>query len=189
MLDRIESSSGSSWLVCSKGSRGVDARSPGGEEARSAIQRSLCIIVQAQEGDRGESFGDRTRAAVYGSAEESRELSRLLRGNVRSKPSFWPWELLSAVKAKSEGEAEPKRAAIGEARSPEKRAHKESTISKESQSTASAARSYGEADPSMAREGQAKLLTSFALVATGVKEKSSSCEAFSIGKSSQAREL
>jgi hypothetical protein len=96
---------------------------------------------------------------------------------------------LSAVKAKSEGEAEPKRATIGEARSPEKRAHKETSISKKSESAASAARCDREADPSMTREGETELLARFAFVATGIKEKSSSGEAFSIGESSQAREL
>jgi hypothetical protein len=96
---------------------------------------------------------------------------------------------LSAVKAKSEGKAEPKRAAIGEARSPEQRTHKEASISKKSQSTASAARCNREANSSMAREGQAELLACFALVATRVKEKSSSGEAFSISQGSQAREL
>jgi hypothetical protein len=96
---------------------------------------------------------------------------------------------LSAVKAKSEGEAEPKRAAISEARSPEKRADKEASISKKSESAASAARGHRKADPSMAREGETKLLASFAFVATGIKEKSSSGEAFSIGKSSQAGKL
>jgi hypothetical protein len=96
---------------------------------------------------------------------------------------------LSTVKAKSEGEAEPKRAPIGEARSPEKRAHKETTISKESQGTASATRSHRKADPSMAREGEAQLLACFALVPARIKEKSSSCETFSISESSQAREL
>jgi hypothetical protein len=96
---------------------------------------------------------------------------------------------LSAVKAKSEGEAEPKRAAIGEARSPEKRANKEASISEKSQSAASAARCDREADPSMAREGETELLASFAFVAARIKEKSPSGKAFSIGKSSQAREL
>ena len=126
---------------------------------------------------------------VYGSTEESRERGRFLRGDVGSEPCFWPRELLSAVKAKSEGEAEPKRAAISEARSPEKRTHKESSISKKSESAASAARCDREADPSMAREGEAQLLACFAFVATGIKEKSSSGEAFSISQDSQAREL
>jgi hypothetical protein len=96
---------------------------------------------------------------------------------------------LSAVKAKSEGEAEPKRASIGEARSPEKRANKEASISEKSQSAASAARCDREADPSMAREGETELLASFAFMAARIKEKSPSCEAFSIGKSSQAGKL
>jgi hypothetical protein len=96
---------------------------------------------------------------------------------------------LSAVKAKSEGEAEPKRSPIGEARSPEKRAHKESSIGKKSESAASAARGHREADPSMAREGEAQLLACFAFVATGIKKKSSSGETFSISQGSQAREF
>ena len=96
---------------------------------------------------------------------------------------------MSAVKAKSEGEAEPKRPPIGEARSPDKRANKEASISKKSESAASTARSYGKADPSMAREGETELLACFAFMATGIKEKSSSGKAFSISQGSQAREL
>jgi hypothetical protein len=79
---------------------------------------SLRIIVEIEEGHRGERLGDGADAAIYGSAEQSREARGLCRREANREPSLSPWELLSAVKAKREGEAEAPSLAIGEACGP-----------------------------------------------------------------------
>jgi hypothetical protein len=117
-LDGIESARGSSLTISSEGCRGVDPCLSHGQEARAAVEGSLRVVVQLEEGYRGERLGDGADAAIYGSAEQSREARGLCRREANREPGLSPWELLSAVKAKREGEAEAPSLAIGEASRP-----------------------------------------------------------------------
>ena len=117
-LDGIESARGASFSVCSKGGRRMDACLPHGQEARAAVYGSLRVVVQLKKGDRGERLRDGADAAIYGSAEQSRESGGLCRREANREPGLLPWELLRSIEAKREGEAETPSLAIGEACGP-----------------------------------------------------------------------
>jgi hypothetical protein len=117
-LDGIESARGASFSVCSEGGSCMNAGLPHGQEARAAVYGSLRVVVQLEEGHRGERLRDGTDAAVNRRAEQSGESRSLCRREANREPCLSPWELLRSIEAKREGEAETPSLAIGEASSP-----------------------------------------------------------------------
>jgi hypothetical protein len=82
------------------------------------MKGSLSVIVEGEEGNRGESLGNRDEAGGNGSAEQRGESSGLLCREEGREGAIVPWELLRSVQAKSEGKAEAARLPIGEAGRP-----------------------------------------------------------------------
>jgi len=118
MLCRVDGTRGGSLLISSEGGRHVHASFASGDQARAAEQRRFGVIVERKEGDRAERLGDGAQARGDGSAEQLREESGLLPREASGEPGLLPWELLRAVKAKREGEAQAPSFAIGEASRP-----------------------------------------------------------------------
>jgi hypothetical protein len=96
----------------------MDACLSHGQEARAAIDRSLCIIIERKEGDRAERLGDGADPLRDLAPEQSGESLCLLTRKANREPGLCPWELLSTIKTESEGEAEAPSFAVGEACSP-----------------------------------------------------------------------
>jgi hypothetical protein len=92
----------------------MDACLSHGEEARAAEYGSLCIVIQSKEGNGAERLGDSAEAAINRSAEQSREARGLCRREASGEPCLCPWQLLGAIKAESEGEAETASLTVGE---------------------------------------------------------------------------
>ena len=96
----------------------MDAALPHGKEASTAEERRFGVIIQREEGDRGESLGDGEGARGDRSAKQLREEGGLIWGDESLEPSLVPWELLRSVEPQSEGEAEALSLSVGEAGCP-----------------------------------------------------------------------
>jgi hypothetical protein len=117
-LCRIDCARGTALLINREGGRYVHARFASGDQASSAEQRRLGVVIKRKEGDRGESFRDGTDARGYRSAEKEGERLGLLCGEASSEPGLPPRELLRTIEPQSEGEAETASLTIGEASGP-----------------------------------------------------------------------
>lgn len=82
------------------------------------MKRSFGVVIKGEEGNRGESLGNREESGGDGSAEQRGESSGLLGREEGREGAIVPWELLRSIQSESEGEAEAARLAIGEASSP-----------------------------------------------------------------------
>lgn len=111
-LDCVKSSRGASFAIGGKGGRSVNARFSHSKEAGAAEEGSLRVVILREEGDKGEELGERARARGDLAVKERGEELGLKGREGDKEPRLKPWELLSAVAAVSEGEAEAKRAPI-----------------------------------------------------------------------------
>jgi hypothetical protein len=118
VLCSVDRSRGGSLLIGGEGGRNVHARLTSGDQARAAEQGSLRVVVERKEGDRAKRLRERMEAAREGRAEQQREGLSLLRGEREAKPGLLPWEFLSPIEAKREGEAKASSLAVGEACGP-----------------------------------------------------------------------
>jgi hypothetical protein len=75
---RIDCARGAALLISSEGGCHVHASFASGEEASSAEQRRLGVVIKGEEGDRGERLRDGADAKGDRSAEQLREASGLL---------------------------------------------------------------------------------------------------------------
>ena len=69
------------------------------------MKGSLSVIVEGEEGNRGESLGDGDEAGGNGRAKQRGESRSLLCREEDREGAIVPWELLRAVETESEGEA------------------------------------------------------------------------------------
>lgn len=157
-----------------------------GEKAR---ERSLRVIVKRKAPDFSKRFGDGDGAMGDRAPIKAREEESLLARKARAHEGLMPWQLLSAVKAKREGEAKLARLSHGKTSSPQERLYKGLPIRKEEEHPSSSTGGACCADPPMTGEGKAQVPACFAREGASIKEERALEEAFARSELAKPGEL